>query len=178
MIVLPHDHGAVLQFEPKNSLTLSTLGASTVILQPTIIDASRKQGFHLIWVKIVGFFSGKTVAEGPILFGICANLNAAELAAILFDDVQDRSGVTKTGPGSWYKVLLSIGVDATEGDITGKVGSTEIQHTSIPDKIPVKWTIPEGEEFSVFALNLDGSALTTGTVIATSLEFFGAWLRD
>ncbi len=174
---MPHDHGAVLQFEPKMSLTLGALGASTALLQASIIDASRKQGFHLIYTKIAGFLRSKTTAEGPILFGICCNLNAAELAAIIFDDVQDRSSVTKTGPGSWYKVISQIGVDATEGEINGNQNQ-DAQIISPMTKYKVKWTIPEGEEFSYFVLNLDGSALTTGGVIQLSAEYFGAWLRD
>ncbi len=174
---MPHDHGAVLQFDEGIGITLSTLGSGTAIIGNTIIDASRLQGFHLIWVKIAGFLKLKTTAEGPISWGICANLTALELEAIIEDDPQDASVPTKTGPGSWYMPIGLVGLDATECDLLGG-DNQDAQIVGKYVKFPVKWTIPEGKSFNVWAYNHDVSALTTGAVMVFQMQFFGAWLRD
>ncbi len=175
---MPHDHGAILQFDELVTLTLGTLGANTSILANTKIDGSRDQGFHLIWVKIAGFARGKTSGEGPVLVGICCNLDAATLAAILTDDIQSSTAPTSTGPGSWYYPIVSLGLDLVEGNIHGDMGGVQVQNTSPMRKIPVKWTIPEGSTFNTFAHNLTSGALTTGTLIGFTMQYFGAWLRD
>ncbi len=175
---MPHDHGPVLQYNKDSTITLLTLAANTAILGPDKIDSSRLQGFHLIWVKIAGFFAGKTTADGPVMYGICCNLTASELTDILNDDPQSAQVVTKTGPGSWYMPITLIGLDSTEGDINGDGQSTEIQGTSKFTKYPVNWTIPEGNNFNTFAFNQEGGALATGMTIQTSVQAFGAWLRD
>ncbi len=175
---MPHDHGAVLQFDDETSLALTTLASVTAKFAATIIDAARLQGFYLIWVKYAGVIRGKTTTEGPLIFGLCANLSPSELAAILTDDTQDRSAPTKTGPGSWYYPLSLIGLDVTEGDLSGRIGSTEIQGIVPFSKIPVRWTVPEGDSLNWFVYNVGSGALTTGASIALTYQLFGAWLRD
>ncbi len=175
---MPHDHGASLQFGTISTLSLGTLGASTALLKAFKVDATRLNGWYEIWCKLAGNFAGKTSTEGPLLLGICANMNAAELKAILEDDPQNSQTPTKTGPGSWYYPIIWIGLDATEGDINGEGQSSEIQATSKFTKYPVKWAIPEGQDFSLFVYNADSGALTTGTVITFAVQHFGAWLRD
>ncbi len=175
---IPHDHGALLQLDEVIDLTLGTLGAKIAILSNSNVDTGRNSGFHIIWVNIAGFFSGKTTTEGPILIGFACNVSAIELAAILADDPQAGSDPTKTGPGSWYHPLLLIGVDAVEGAITPEQGATNVQAQSHFHKIMVKWTVPENNAFSMFAYNLDTGALTTGMAIKATIQFFGAWLRD
>ncbi len=171
------NHGAVLQYQRSSLITAGTLGLDTVALGGSIIDASRLQGFHLIWIKLAGFFAGKTTTEGPLIYGICANLTAAELAAILVEDIQSRSDPVAKGPGSWYRILSLIGLDATEGAVPHNQASTEVQSVVPFEKIMVKWTIPEGEQFNFFLFN-QGAALTTGMTLRQSCEYFGAWLRD
>lgn len=174
---MPHDHGATLQFDDSITLTLSTLANRTAILAASNIDSGRDNGFYLIWTKIAGFFRLKTATEGPVIFGICANLSATELTAILTDDPQNSQEPTETGPGSWYQVISLIGLDALEGDINAKQGATNVQAESQFTKYPVKWTIPEDQDFSIFAYNI-GAALTTGMIINVQMQNFGAWLRD
>lgn len=174
---MPHDHGPVLQYDAKRLLTVGALAGQDAVIQPTKIDASRDQGFRLIWVKLAGFFRAKTAAEGPITLGLCCNLEAAQLEDILNDDVQGRSDVTKTGPGSWYVPLTQIGLDAVEGDIWGQ-SLSNTQQVSIWKKIPVNWTIPEGQFFGVYMFNDTTGALTTGMLVELSLQYFGVWLRD
>ncbi len=171
---MAHDHGAVLQFEVNLELDLLTLASKTAIKTASIIDGARLQGFHLIWAKIARYLSGKTSTEGPIQFGMLANLSIGNLKAILEDDIQSRQGVTKTGPGSWYQPITLFGVDETEGDINGTQGATNVQAQSRFTKYPVKWTIPEGDNFGFYAFNHDGSALTTGAKIILSAQYFGA----
>ncbi len=175
---MPHDHGAVLQVDEVVNLALSTLGAKAAILSSLNLDSSREQGMHCIWCKLAGFFAGKTATEGPILFGLCANLTAGELAAILADDPQNRSVVTSTGPGAWYLPISMIGLDALEGDALAGQGDENVQGTSRVTKYMVKWTIPEGKDLSVFAYNLGSGALTTGMTFNLFATWFGAWLRD
>lgn len=159
-------------------LALGTLGANISILSATKIDASRENGMYVIFVKMAGHFAGKTNTEGPIMFGICANLDAAELAAILGDDPQDSQKPTDTGRGSWYYPISLIGIDALEGDIMAKQGDTNVQAESAFESIRVKWAVPEGQNLSLFAHNFDTSALTTGMTARAIIQTYGAWLRD
>ncbi len=174
---MPHDHGPVLQFDENLNLTLSTLGSGVAIVSNTIIDASRRQGFYLIYCNLAGFMRGKTTAEGPVSWGLCANLTALELEAILEDDIQNSQVVTATGPGSWYLPISQFGLDSTEAQVHGNQNQ-DAQILSPYIRYPVKWTIPEGSNFSIWAYNHFGSALTTGMIISLSMQFFGSWLRD
>lgn len=175
---LAHDHGALLQVDERIDLALGTLGAKAAILGPSNVDGSRANGMFIIWTKLAGFFAGKTTTEGPIIFGVCGNISATVLAEILADDPQSSQVPTKTGAGSWYYPIILIGKDATEGDLMGRVGSTNVQATSRFEKINVRWAIPEAQEFAIFAYNLDSSALSTGTTFQATMQIFGAWLRD
>ncbi len=172
------DHGAQLLMETNHTITLGTLAAGKPILQSTKVDASRNQGWYAIWMKISGFLAGKTVAEGALIFGICANLNADELEAILEDDPQGRSKPVEGGAGSWYYPISTLGTDQTEGDVMGGNDPNNVQGVSVFTKIPVKWAIPEGQSLSTFIYNKGSGALTTGATVALSLQHFGAWLRD
>ncbi len=175
---MPHDHGPVLQYESNVTLTLSTLAALAAVKASSMIDTSRAQGFHLIWVKMAGYLAGKTAGEGPIHFGLLCNLSAVDIAAILVDDPQNAQVPTKMGPGSWYYPIMLFGEDELEDDINGTQGATNVQAQSKFTKYPVKWTIPEGNNFGYYAFNEDSGALTTGATIKVSAQYFGAWLRD
>ncbi len=173
-----HDHGAVLQFDGQKILTIGALAGQKAVIQPSLIDSSRLQGFHLIWVKLTGFYDGKTVTEGPVMIGLSCNLTADELEAILEDDIQSRSDPTATGPGSWYYPIIVVDIDADEGDIWSGSGNENALRSSLFKKVMVRWTIPEGKAFGFFAYNLEAGTLTTGMTVTFDTQYFGAWLRD
>ncbi len=167
-----------MQVDEIVSLPLGTLGAKAAILGVTNIDGSRLQGWFQVMCNIAGFFRGKTTTEGPIIFGICANMSATQLAALIATDPQGSTSDTNLIKAFWYRFISIIGLDSTEGDLLARGQSTEIQGTSRFESFKVRWAIPEGNNFSIFAYNLGSGALTTGTVFEITLQNFGSWLRD
>ncbi len=175
---MPHGHRKEFQIDETVLLTLSTLGSKTAIVVDTNIDSSRAQGFYILYTLLAGFFAGKTTAEGPITIGLCANLNAADLTAIMIEDRQRQESPSERGPGSWVRPIVLVGLDALEGEINGAQGDENVQGTSRYMLHKVNWTIPEGDAYSLFAFNHMGSALTTGMTVTASMINNGRWLRD
>ncbi len=156
-------------------LPLGTLGAGVVISQQTKIDASRLNGFRVAMIRMSAMLSGKTTAEGPIAWGIACNMDAAEIEAAIEADPQDRTKSDAKGEGQWLKHLGLIGLGATE---LGLTGAGALVNKADPIDIKINWSVIEGENFVMWARNMDTSALTTGTLLTAFIETFGVWLRD
>ncbi len=165
----------VQQFDSDTSLALSTLGAAAAIVTNSRIDASRRQGFRVTKSKIMMTMSGKTTAEGPILYGVMANIsNAADLAAILVNDPQGKTDKDERAPGQFVKLLGVIGLVPTTIP-SSDTGIAEMHEFSYGKN---GWSIPEGRALSYFAFNQFGSALSDGTILQFTAEHFGVWLND
>ncbi len=163
------------QFDIDVNLVLSTLAGGGEILVDSGIDASREQGFRLIQSMIHVDYTGKTTAEGPIIYGLCCNLaDAGALGAILESDPQGRTTQDiARAKGVYVKILGKISLASTATGSTGQV----VQPIQV-NYGKNGWSIPEGSKLAYWARNNDGSALTTGTIITFDAEHFGVWLRD
>ncbi len=165
----------VQQFDSDTSLTLGTLGAATAIVTNSRIDGNRRQGYRAVKSRIHVTVSGKTTAEGPIAFGVMANIdNASDLAEILVSDPQGKTAKTERAKGVFIKILGVIGLVPTT------IPSSDLGVGMLYEFTYGKngWSIPEGRALSYFAFNLDGSPLTTGTILQFTAEHFGVWLND
>ncbi len=163
------------EFDSDTSLTLSTLGAAAAIVTNSRIDGTRRQGFRIVKSKLIVTVSGKTTAEGPIAYGVMANIdNAADLAAILTADPQGKTAKTERVKGQFVKLLGVIGLVPTT--IPSSDEGTGKMHEFTYGKNG--WSIPEGRALSYWAFNKDGSALTAGTILNFTAEHFGVWLND
>ncbi len=165
----------VFIYDNDFTVTLSTLGNLTAIFGNNKIDGA-SNGFKVIYSEITAQFTGKTAAEGPVLWGLAANLSVAQLATILAEDpAGSRTAPIDRSPSSWLKVLGMMTLAGTAGALTGSASGDN--QTARPMRVKVNWSVPEGDQFEVFAYNI-GSALSGGTLIRGYIEHYGVWLRD
>lgn len=162
----------VIGYEEDLEFTLGALGANDAIAQATKIDATRLNGFRVSKVRISAVVRAKTASEGPISWGLLANYSAAELEAAIEADPQSSTDDNVRGDGQWLTHLGLIGQEIVAAPLTG--GGLVAQ----PIEVMPNWSVIEGKNFSIWAHNQDGSALTAGTIINAFCEFFGVWLRD
>ncbi len=165
MVVIGYEHDGVL--------TLGALAGNKPSVQATKIDASRLNGFRLAKLRIAASVVGKTATEGPIAWGIACNLDADQIESIIEADPQASVEDDDHGAGEWIKTLGLIPLKAVEEPLTGPSGAVAAM-----DDHKVNWSIIEGKDFTVWAYNMQSTALTTGTLIHFFCEFFGVWLRD
>ncbi len=160
-------------FDIDGNITLGALGGNDAILGVTKIDASKRQGFRIVKSDWFLTLTGKTTAEGPIMIGVCCNMNAAEVEAAIEADPQGRTDDETRGKGTFIKLLMVLGLLDTAFPTPdgGRVFHREVKYGKNG------WSIPEGKTLSLFAYN-SGSALTSGTVVLFSAEHFGVYLRD
>lgn len=154
---------------------MATLGAGASIVQSSLIDAARENGFRLTKSRIWITMTGKTAGEGPISFGVAINLpNAASLDNLMNADPQDSKADISRGQGVFVQVLGKFGllVTAYPSQDQGLSQMFEISYGKNG------WSVPEGRALLVWARNHDSSALTTGTIMEFTAEHFGVWLRD
>ncbi len=163
------------QFDVDLQLTLSTLAAGAMIRVSSNIDVSRLNGFRLVKTILHVTMTGKTTAEGPIIFGVMCNFPSATAANAALDaDPQSRVADNERGDGTYIQVLDAIGLVPTvfpaSDEGTGK--TYEIMYGKNG------WSIPEGQSLDYWARNNDGSALSAGTILQFSATHFGVWLND
>ncbi len=168
----------VILYDQDLSLGLGTLAAVDAIAQAGKIDASRLNGFRIAMLRIVATVTGKTTAEGPLIWGIACNMDAAEIEAALEADPQSSADDDERGVGQWLKILGMIPLETTFGALTGGPGGPSAgSAVATPMDVKVNWSVLEGKEFVIWAYN-QGAALTSGTIITCAIEYFGVWLRD
>ncbi len=166
----------IQQFDFDGTLSLGTLAANTAVSAFTNIDPSRAQGWRAVMSEWLFSMSGKTTAEGPIIFGIACNMTAPEIELALESDPQNKNDSDNRGDGTYIKSLGTIGLLVTDFP-------SAFHEPKSDDKMIVKygkngWSIPEGEALSVWAYNQGGAPLTTGTNLCWFAEHFGVWLND
>ncbi len=158
----------VTQFDPDIALGVGALAANTAILTASKFDASRNNGFRVVKARGLGQISAKTAAEGPLIWGLCANCDAAAVKAIMEADPQDSTQDDAKGAGQWVKPLGLV-----------KVADVEalLPQDGKPFDIKVNWSVIEGQTFNFFVYNM-GATITTGASFFMWLELMGVWLRD
>ncbi len=165
----------VMQYDENVTLALGALGALDAIDQSSKVDTGRGNGFRVIRARLAAMLEAKTATEGPIVWGIGMNVNAADLEA-MFEADPSSSATRILGPQRSYIMPLGIiGKPATEGALTGKGGETNIGQFV---EITPNWSVPEGQNLNYWAYNMDSGALTTGTLIRIFAQLYGVWLRD
>ncbi len=167
----------VMQYDNNFTLTVGALTTLNAIYQASRIDGSRLQGWKEIYCEITAQVTGKTSAEGPLLWGLAANLTAAQLEVIIEEDPQSRTSPITRAPGSWLKVLGMIPLLTNAAPLTGGTGDGS-DGAANPLRVKVNWSIPESLDFGMFVYNMGAGTLTTGTVIHAYMEHYGVWLRD
>ncbi len=169
-----------MYFEFDRVLTLGALASNTAILVNTQVDSSRDDGWWMIFFRWGGWFVAKTVSEGPVIFGACANMTIAQIKSYLEQDPQNRTIASVKDGGQWIKILGNIGFTGLSGNLMGNQSPADNVRNvmQLSNNILMNWAIPQGQSFSMWAYNADSSALTTGTVISFDIEYFGDWLRD
>ncbi len=147
---------------------LGTLAAATVIFGTTKIDGSRLNGFRIARAKFAGAIANKTAAEGPLMWGMCANCTINEVKAILEADPQSSVKDDAKGVGQWVKPLGFISLGTTNQDLPRGQPFVDVK---------VNWSVIEAQSFNMFVFNM-GAQLTTGASLLGWLEAQGVWLRD
>ncbi len=165
----------VPQYENNGTLTLGTLGSLDVISAAGKNDGNRNTGFRYTKTSIWFTMDGATTNEGPIMVGVAANCSAAEIEAAMEADPQDQNDAPSRGAGMFIKPLFIIGEDELQIPLASAPGPDKMFSFSYGKN---GWSVQEAEQWSVWAYNMDPSALTTGTVIRFFAEHFGVWLRD
>ncbi len=162
----------IIQYDNDGILPLSTLAANDVISVDTKIDGSRLQGFRIAVLSILATITGKTATEGPLLWGVSCNMAAGSIESAIESDPQSSAADNNRGEGAWLKILGMIGLEVSEGPLTG--GNSLMV---LPLNVKVNWSVIEGQSLQVWVYNM-GAALTTGTVFHFAIEEMGVWLRD
>ncbi len=165
----------VQQFDVDLELVLSTLAAGAIIRVASSIDSTRENGFRITKSRITVGMTGKTTAEGPLLFGVDCNFdNSAQVTAALNANPQKPSDDDSRGTGSYIRFLGMIGLVPTVFPASDE-GVGQVFEISYGKN---GWSIPEGSALNYWVRNNDNSALTAGTILQFSAEHFGVWLRD
>ncbi len=152
-------------------ITVGALAALDAVVVNSVIDATREEGFRILKTEYFVHFEGKTTAEGPVMFGFAANLNAAEIEEAIEADPQQRADDPEM-----HNAMRPVWVLGVIPKL-----STE-QDQSFPGNVKgifnPRWSIPEGKGASWWAYNNSSGALTTGLLIKIMAKHFGVWLRD
>ncbi len=164
-------------YDNNFTLAVGALASLDAIYQASKIDGSRLQGWKEIYCEITAQVTGKTSAEGPLLWGLAANLTASQIEVILEEDPQSKTTPITRADGSWLKVLGMIPLLTNAAPLTGGTGDGS-DGAANPLRVKVNWSIPEGLDFGMFVYNMDSSVVTTGTLIRAYMEHYGVWLRD
>ncbi len=160
-------------FEFNVSLSLGTLAAVDAIVASSKLDAGQKDGYWLKETRVAASFTGKTAAEGPILWGVAINMtDAAQIEAYIEDDPGDAGDVMLRGSDDIVKILGHISEEKTGGNALDGVPFVDI------DWGRKGWTKRVDRALLYWAYNLDGGALTTGMILKISAQHLGKWIRD
>ncbi len=153
------------------TLTLGTLATLDVISGITKIDGSRNQGFRVLKTLWTAIWGNSGASEGPIYFGLALNNSATEIEEALEADPQ--------GPDDFPAVEQSmrpvwpLGLFTDSGtDIVTRINDGKVQ------EINLRWSFSEHSALSVWAMNLGGGTLTTGSFVTVTMKHFGVWLDD
>ncbi len=161
------------QFDEHAVLTLGALALHDAISVNSKIDATREQGFRI--VKSVYHISlrDKTTQQGPIMFGVGLNTDAAGVEAALEADPQNRTDEISHPDGVFIKPITQVSRIMANSNSTGPLDpGIEVSYGKNG------WSVIEGEKMMFWAYNMGDATLTTGTVFDIFVEHFGVWLND
>ncbi len=152
----------------SGSLALATLADDTVLLVDALSSALGED-YKTISMDCLWSLSNATGGEGPIFVGAShSDLSIVEVKEALTAEVTDpddiiavehaRRPVRKAG------VFPVLGADAALND--GRSVRTRLG-----------WSIGDGHNLSLFAMNRSGASLTTGALLKFQGTLYGHWQR-
>ncbi len=167
------DQGLALLYDDI-VITLGALGANSVAITASKIDAARENGFRVIKTQYWIDWQGKTAVEGPVIVGYAFGMDANAISATISSDPQSSNldfvdGETKNPVFPMELIPFA----STDGG-----GATPGQGGFTMGEVVPRWSVPEGSNLNWFARNLGGAGMTTGTVVLIFAKHFGVWLRD
>ncbi len=158
--------------------TIGALTAGTAIVDDLKQASTREQGWRGSKMRHNLVWGGKTINEGPLLWGLCWNLTAAEVSAALdgaptIDIEEDMVNILRN-----IQVVGIIPKRSTQsGELAGTIRYNDGQ--SFKTAKIISWDLPEGTTLRIwYAVPLNGVALTTGMIAEATLGMRGGWLSD
>ncbi len=151
-----------------NEITVGALTTLAVAGSSTMIDSSRLAGMRIKKMKYAVQYKDKTASEGPLLLGMASvDLSNAEIAEALVADPQsprDQPAAEQANRQVFPLAMLPASVE---------VAGNEIQALR---SLRYPWKrILEGNGLKYFVQNLDGSTLTSGTLVTVFTAVVGTW---
>ncbi len=162
-----------VQYDETAFVTIGALLALDAVTGVSKIDAARLNGFRISKIKCFPKLTGKTTAEGPLMFGIAANMSAGQIEVALENDAQSSAEDNQIGKGQAIWPLCMIPKDSTGDAVNGA--------TIFPPEgfeVKLNWSVIEGKALLYWVYNVSGSTVTTGAVVHVFSQIFGVWLRD
>ncbi len=160
-----------VQYDETAFVTIGALTALDVVTGVSKIDSARENGFRISKAKIYAALDGKTADEGPLMFGIAANMSAAQIEAAMETNPQNSTENNDIGDGQAIWPLAIIGKGSTGAATEGQLPPEGME-------LKMNWSIIEGEALVFWVYNMSGSTVTTGGVVHIFAQYFGVWLRD
>ncbi len=146
---------------------LLTLADETVLLQ-ALLSAAVARGLFLISIDATWAIRGLTAGEGPINVGYAHDdLSVTEVNEALNAELSDPSDIIQRERAR--RPVRRAGV-------FHGLATNEVINNGAPFRTTLKFTIDDGHNIAIFALNRSGAALTTGAVIEIEGTIYGRWI--
>ncbi len=128
-----------------------------------------EEDFYCVSVDIQIVMENMTALEGPHRFGLAhGDYSVAEIA--------EHLDVTILGPDQKIEQERRRRLVRTIGKLPGQVPN-EVMNDGKEIRVPVRWTIGDGEVFNLWHRNVSGATLTTGAAVIAEGRLYGRWLR-
>ncbi len=150
------------------SKTLGTLAGDTTTAETSKIDSARENGFRILRTEWFLTLKGSTPDEGPIEFGLSADVSATEIDECLTSDPQRPSQPGEIEESMRAVWPMGVLVESTEGN--GRIVQQGVTK--------IGWSIREGTSLRWWFRNHSVNALTTGSTVKGLAKHFGVWLCD
>lgn len=150
-----------------NSFALGTLADATLLADP--LNGASDNEYRAISVKLNWSLENHTAGEGPIVVGIAhGDYTQAEIEAWMETTAMmtrgDLVATREIGQRLIRQVGMFSGNEVNEVLNDGKAITTKLN-----------WVVAVGDVLDVWAYNMDGTALTTGTVVTQAGRLFLKW---
>ncbi len=154
---------------------IASQAAGTTVLIATKIDGSRLRGFKVVKVNYNMGFAGLDDPDGPIVWGLCTGVSAAEVTEAIAADPQSPDDVPASErthrhvfPMGWMSQFAPFQVE---------------NHTMSPLtpqwEFLLNWSIKEGQTLNwFFFVPTGGNTIGASAHVARFAKFTGVWLND
>ncbi len=156
-------------------VTPGALATKSAVSTTSKIDSAHDQGVKIKKCFAKMEFRAKTVNEGPLIVGYCAdNLTNAEIAEFFTADPQRFEDAGQSDPANRKVMpLWVIPHIATASAPVPQTDSLYLNEVRSPG-----FEVIEGSLIKWFAYNADTGTLTTGILIVIVAQWLVEWLRD